>query len=197
MANTLEAARHGEEPLPPRPPRVVAGSYRVHPATLPELTAALRRMSSSKASGEDGVTIAMLRMTWPVIAPHVLSVVNSSLVSGSVPEEWKRAIVVPIHKSGGMTEPSNYRPVSILPVVAKLTESVVCTQLLEYLLSHSILTDAQHGFRPGRLTESAMLDAVSHFMDCLDKGKIACLTTADTSKAFDSVQHQRLLEKMG
>ena len=91
---------------------------------------------------------------------------------------------------------SNYRPVSILPVVAKLVESVVCIQLLQYLLSHSILTDLQHGFRPVRKTESAMLDAVSFFMDCLDRGEIACLTTADTSKAFDSVQHQRLIEKM-
>lgn len=156
-------------------------------------------MSTSRASGEDGVTIAMLRMTWPVIGPQILDVVNSSLVTGIVPDEWKRAIVVPIHKSGSVTEPSQYRPVSILPVVAKLTESVVVTQLMTYLLSHSILPDAQHGFRPGRFTESAMLDVVSYLMDCLDSGpgQIACLTTADTSKAFDSVQHTRLLEKLG
>ena len=81
----------------------------------------------------------------------------------------------------------NYRPVSILPVVAKLAENIVGFQLLEYLLSHSILTDAQHGFRPGRFTESAMLDAVGYLMDSVDKGNIGCLTTADTSKAFDSV----------
>ena len=97
----------GAEPLPPRPPRVVAGSYRVHPATLPELATALDRMSTSKASGEDGVTIAMLRMTWPVIGPHLLDVVNSSLVSGSVPEVWKRVLVVPIHKSDSVTDPCN------------------------------------------------------------------------------------------
>ena len=110
---------------------------------------------------------------------------------------WKRAIVVPIHKSGSVADPCNYRSVSVLPVVGKLAESVVCVQLLRYVQSHSILTDVQHGFRPGRHTESAMLDAVSHFMNCLDKGQIGCLPTADTSKAFDSVQHQRLIEKMG
>ena len=103
--------------------------------------------------------------------------------------------MVPIHKSGDVGEPCNYRPVSILSVVSKLVESVVCTQLLQYLLSHCLLTDIQHGFRPGRQTESAMLDAVSYFMDCIDKGQIGCLTTADTSKALDSVQHSRLLEK--
>ena len=46
-------------------------------------------------------------------------------------------------------------------------------------------------------TESAMLDAVSYLMDGMDRGYVGCLTTADTSKAFDSVQHRRLLEKLG
>ena len=196
VAAELEATQRDSEPLPPRPPRVVAGAYRVRPATLPELSAALGRMSSSKACGEDGVTIGMLRMTWSVIAPHVLEVVNASLVSGVLPGEWKRATVVPIHKSGSTSEPNNYRPVSILPVVAKLVESVVSSQLLEYLIAHSVLTDVQHGFRPGRSTESAMLDTVGYLMDGMDKGYIGCLTTADTSKAFDSVQHSRLLEKL-
>ena len=84
----------------------------------------------------------------------------------------------------------------MLPVVAKLTESVVCSQLLEYLTTHSVLTDAQHGFRPGRFTESAMLDAVGYLLESVDRGNIGCLTTADTSKAFDSVQHPRLLQKL-
>ena len=196
VAAELDAAQRESEPLPPRPPRVVAGAYRVQPATLPELSAALKRMSSSRACGEDGVTVGMLRMTWPVIGPHVLAVVNASLVSGVLPNDWKRATVVPIHKSGSTAEPSNYRPVSLLPVVSKLVESVVCSQLLEYLLSHSILTDVQHGFRPGRFTESAMLDAVGYLMDGMDGGNIGCLTTVDTSKAFDSVQHLRLLDKL-
>ena len=185
------------EHLPPRPPCVVSGSFRVHPATLPELSSALQRMSSSKACTDDGITIQMLRMTLPVIGPHLLTVINSSLVSGVLPSEWKVASVVPIHKSGSTEDPSNYRPVSVLPVVAKLAESVVCSQLLRYLLSHNILCDAQHGFRPGRSTESAMLDTVGYLMDAIDRGHVGCLTTADTSKAFDSVQHRRLLEKLG
>lgn len=63
-------------------------------------------------------------------------------------------------------------------------------------MTHSVLTDAQHGFRPGRFTESAMLDAVGYLLEGVDKGNVGCLTTVDTSKAFDSVQHPRLLEKL-
>ena len=136
-------------------------------------------------------------MTFPVIGPHLLNVINASLVSGVLPDEWKRATVVPIHKSGDADDPSNYRPVSVLPVVEKLAESVVCSQLVQYLMAHDVICDAQHGFRPGRSTESAMLDAVGYLIDALDHGLIGCLTTADTSKAFDSVQHPRLLEKLG
>ena len=197
VAAELETQSAVDPPLPPCPSRVVSGSFRVHPVTLPELHAALRRMSSSNACGDDGITVSMLRLTFPVIAPHLLNVINASIVSGELPREWKVATVVPIFKSGCANDVNNYRPVSIIPTVAKLAERVVCDQLMQYLLSHGVLCDEQHGFRPGRSTESAMLDAVSYITRSLDQGMVSCLATADTSKAFDSVQHGRLLDKLG
>ncbi|XP_043210133.1 uncharacterized protein LOC122375044 [Amphibalanus amphitrite] len=197
VAAALEEAQRVVAPLSPRPTRVVSGAFRVRPVTLPELSAAIQRMSTSRASGDDGVTIGMLRMTFPVIGPHLLNIINASLVSGELPAEWKVARVLPLHKSGPVDDPSNYRPLSLLPTVAKVAESVVCGQLIAYLLAHDILTETQHGFRPGRSTESAMLDTASFLMEGLDGGLIGCLTTADTSKAFDSDQHPRLLEKLG
>lgn len=67
--------------------------------------------------------------------------VNSSIVFGVLPPEWKIATVVPIHKAGSVEDPNNYRPVSILPTVAKLVESVVCLQLTTYLVTHNVLCD--------------------------------------------------------
>ena len=183
--------------LGPRPRRVVSGAFRVYPATLPELSVAVRQMSASKACGDDGITIAMIRMSFPVIAPHLLHVINHSIVSGTLPRAWKVAKVLPLHKAGSVSDPNNYRPISILPTVAKLTERVICNQLMAYLQSHCVLGEEQHGFRPGHSTESAMLDAVGHVVGSIDEGNIACLTTVDTSKAFDSVPHCRLLEKLG
>ena len=78
------------------------------------LSSAMKRMSASKACGVDGVTIGMLRVTFPVIGPHLLNVINSSLVSGKLPAEWKVARVIPLHKSGSVDDPSNYRPLSLL-----------------------------------------------------------------------------------
>ena len=146
--------------------------------------------------GDDGITVSMLRDTFPVVGPHLLHVVNASIVSGIVPLDWKLAFVSPLHKSGSKTDPNNYRPISILPTVAKLAERVVCDQLMGYLSDHSVLCEQQHGFRPGHSTETAMLDAVMYLSESLDKGLIASISAIDTSKAFDSVEHGRLLEKL-
>ena len=195
VASEVGSQAGADDPLTPRPPRVVSGAFRVYPATLPELSAAVKHMSASKACGEDGITIAMIRMTFPVIGPHLLHIVNDSIKSGTLPDAWKTAKVLPLHKSGSVIDPNNYRPISILPTVAKVTERVICNQLMSYLLSHCILGEEQHGFRPGHSTESAMLDAVGHVVRSIDERNIACLTTA-ASKAFNSVPHRRLLEKL-
>ena len=183
--------------LSPRPPRVCSDAFRVKPATLPELSSALKRMSCSKASGSDGITVSMLKMTFPVVGPHLLHVINRSIVEGVLPAEWKVASVTPLFKSGDILDTNNYRPVSILPTVSKLAERVVCDQLMCYLTSCSIICPEQHGFRPAHSTESAMLDAVSYISSKVDGGQVVSLIAADTFKAFDSVEHGRLLEKLG
>ena len=197
VAESLAAAASVGETLGPRPPRVCASAFRVTPATLPELSAALGRMGVSRASGVDGVTIQVLWMTFPVVGPHLLQVVNCSLVTGQVPSMWKTASVLPKFKSGDRSEPQNYRPLSIISVLGKLCDRIVCIQLVTYLLENHVLCPQQYGFRPGHSTEHALLDAVTHVTHEIDVGRIASLVTADTSKAFDSVRHGVLLEKLG
>ena len=196
VAAELAAADTGET-LRPRPPRVVSGAFSPRPATLPELSAALKRMSPSRATGDDGITIDMLRMTFPVVGPHLLHVINSSITRAELPPSWRAATVVPLYKGGDKCDPNNYRPISLLSVVAKLCERVVCSQLMAYLTKHAILCPQQYGFRPGQSTEAALLDAVSFVTDNIDRSRVSALVTADTSKAFDSVEHGRLLEKLG
>ena len=115
----------------------------------------------------------------------------------ALPCQWKVATVVPLHKKGDKSDPNNYRPISVLPVVSKLCERVVCTQLVSYLSEHHLLCPQQYGFRPGLSTEAALLDAVTYTVNNIDRGLVTSLVTADTSKAFDSVEHGRLLDKLG
>ena len=195
VARALEESDVGA-PLSPRPPRVCAGAFSPGPATLPELSAALKRMSSSRACGPDDLTVQMLRSTFSVVGPHLLKIVNHCIAECDLPDDWKAATVTALYKKGDSSDPNNYRPISVIPVVAKLCERVVCTQLMAYLTSHNVLCPQQYGFRPGQSTEAALLDAVTFATDNIDRGMMTSLVTADTSKAFDSVEHGCLLDKL-
>ena len=182
--------------LEPQLPRVVSGAFRVRPVTLSELSTALHRMNSSKAVGPINVCLFLLRKCFAVVGPHLLHVVNHSLASGNVPLIWKLGTVVPLSKEGSVTEPSNYRPISVLSVVGKLTEKVVCSQLLDYVTSHHIIADSQYAYRPSHSTEHAVIDIVCHICNNMDAGKVTAVSSTDLSKAFDCVDHVALLTKL-
>ena len=179
-----------------RPPIVCSSSFTVRPVTLPELSAALGRMSGSRAVGYDGVSLQLIERCFPVIGPHVLRVINMSLVTGEVPKQWKHAKVIPIHKAGEMSQPCNFRPISILSVVSKLAEKLVSTQLITYLTDNHILSPSQYAYRPRHSTEGATVDLVCRVTANSDEGRVTCLSSCDLSKAFDCVDRGALLTKL-
>ena len=183
--------------LHPKPPVVVAGAFKPRPITLPELSRTIAAMNSSGAVGLDGVSLSVVKRCLPVLAPHLLRIVNTSIVTCAFPESWKVATVVPILKSGDESVPSNFRPISLLSHLSKVTEKVVCDQLSSYLASNNIIYGQQYAYRRCHSTEDAVLDAVDWVCQAIDEGEICSLTAADLSKAFDSVNHDILLTKLG
>ena len=153
-------------------------------------------MNKSKAVGPDSVSLEIIRKCFPVLGPHLLHVINHSINTGTVPCLWKQATVVPIFKNGSTSEPSNYRPISILSAVGKLTEKVVSMQLLDYITSNHILSESQYAYRPHHST----LDAITELTSCatknMDDGRITSVTSTDLSKAFDCVNRNLLLTKL-
>ena len=147
------------EPTGPRPYRVCASALELRPATLTKLSAAISRLRGSKAVGIDVIPLHAVKKCLPVTAPHLLHLINRSIASRSFPNAWKIARVTPVYKSGDRADLNNYRPISILSVLSKITEKVVCIQLTSYLLEHHILTPTQYAYRPGHSTEDALLDA--------------------------------------
>ena len=87
---------------------------------------------------EDGITVHMLRSTFPIVGPHLLKIVNHCITKCDLPDQWKAATVTALHKNGDTSDPNNYRPMSVIPVVAKLCERVVCTQLMTYLTAYNV-----------------------------------------------------------
>ena len=135
-------------------------------------------------------------MSFSVIGPVLLHVVNSCLSMNDIPASWKHAQIHPILKSGDPNNPANYRPISILPVIAKVVEKVVQRQLQHYLSSNSLLSPTQHGFRPHHCTESALLQISDRALAGMDQGHISLLCLLDLSKAFDVIAHSKLLDKL-
>ena len=182
--------------LSPRPPTVCSARFQLRPATLPELSHCIRRMSASRAVGLDGVPLFAVRRCFPVVGPHLLRLINLSMRTGVFPECWKLACVVPLPKSGDLTKPCNHRPISLLSVLSKVLEKVVCVQLADYLETNRLLSHCQYAYRSHHSTEDAVLDAVERLFNNADRGLVSTLTAIDLSKAFDSVDHDILLTKL-
>ena len=103
------------------------------------------------------------------------------------------ARVVPIPKSSQTSDPSNYRPVSLLSILSKLLEKHIQSHLLDHLADNCPVSDMQWGFLKGRSTTGALLSAVDSWHQILDSGLNIC---ADLSKAFDKVPHEPLMDKL-
>lgn len=187
----------GETPeLPCRLPRVGSCSFRLVPLTLSELRELVFGMSGSSACGEDGVTMGMLRLSFDAIGGVFLHLLNSSLTNAEIPDSWKHSLVFPIHKSGDPSDPSNFRPISIVPVFAKIVERAVHQQLYSYLSQNHLLSPTQHGFRRGHSTETALISITDQILSANDRGDLSLLCLLDLSKCFDVIDHQKLLTKL-
>ena len=106
----------------------------------------LRNLKRSKSPDLDDILPSLLKDVTSCLAEPLTYLINMSLRTGQVPNEWKQAKVLPNFKSGNATELGNYRPISILPVLSKVLERVVHTQFIDYLESNRLLYKYQFGF---------------------------------------------------
>ena len=153
-------------------------------------------LSVSKSTGADGISARMLKQTTHSITPSVTKLFNLFLQSGIFPDDWKFARIVPIPKSGYPTNPSNYRPISILPLLSKLLERHVYNLLSAHFLENFPLSPCQCGFTLKKSTISALLSFTHDCYEALDNGGEICSVFFDLSKAFDTVPHLPLLNKL-
>ena len=164
--------------------------------TEDQVFALISSLSVMKSTGADGISARMLKQTIHSITPSVTKLFNLSLKTGIFPDDWKFARIVPIPKSGDPTNPSNYRPISILSLLSKLLERHVYNLLSAHFLSFSPLSLCQCGFTSNRSTISALLSFTHDCHRALDNGNELCSIYFDLSKAFDTVPHIPLINKL-
>ena len=155
----------------------------------------IRSININKSPGIDNLHPKLLKEAADYISQPLTYIFNLSLSTGLVPTKLKAARVVPIFKGSGNPEsPGNYRPISILPVCAKILEKIVYEQISQKV--GNCLYMRQYGFRKGVSTSEAIRDLVDNLHNNIHKGHTSTGVFIDFKKAFDTVNHDILLRKM-
>ncbi len=160
------------------------------------LVAAIRDIPPKKASGLDKIPCNVIKGVAGIISESLSILFNKSLISGIFPDDLKSARVAPIFKSGERSDANNYRPISVLSVIAKVFEKIVFKQFYEYLSDNNLLSQNQSGFRPRHSTLTALHKDTMFWLNNMDKRNLNIAVFVDLKKAFDTVDHTILLNKL-
>ena len=129
----------------------------------------INKLDSSKATGLDGIGPKIIKLAGSCLSPSIAELINKSITLGQFPSQLKQAKIFPIFKSGSKTDPSNYRPISILPTISKIFERHVNKHLMGFLNKHKLLLETQSGFRPKHSCQTALIRLIDTWMECIDK----------------------------
>ncbi|PIK60466.1 putative RNA-directed DNA polymerase from mobile element jockey-like [Apostichopus japonicus] len=153
-------------------------------------------LKPKKAAGYDDFKPDIVKQVLPFIVTPLTHICNISFTTGVFPDKLKIAKVLPIFKKGESNIYENYRPISILSCFSKILERLMSNRIINFLDANDILCKEQYGFRPGHSTELALADAIDKLYDSLDKKKTCIGIFLDLSKAFDTIDHRILLNKL-
>ena len=156
----------------------------------------LLKIDSNKSTGIDGISSRMLKLAAPIIAPSIAKLINLSFSLNQFPKHWKTARITPIFKNGNQTEVTNYRPISVLPILSKIAERHVNNALYWFLCDKDLIYPRQSGFRTKHSTETALINIIDDLLFNLDNNCVSGMVMVDYRKAFDMVDHTLLLKKL-
>ena len=173
----------------------VIHSMAILPVVQEEVEKIIRNLKESSA-GWDSIDCKVVKQTFSSFILPLTHVMNLSLSTGVVPIELKVARVIPIFKSGETNIFTNYRPVSVLPLFSKILERLMYTRLLDFINSNGILYDYQFGFRSNHSPNLALIVLVDRISKALADDEYVLGVFLDFSKAFDTVDHNILFQKL-
>ena len=133
-----------------------------------EITDILKGLPNNKKGGIAQIPTFIYKMITPYIAEQLTELINEMIRNSTFPDIWKKALVTPLPKPGDPTNPSNYRPISSLPILSKIAEKIMSSQIRQYLESNSLISHKQYGFREKHSTQSLLLQLSNKWLETLD-----------------------------
>ena len=168
----------------------------IPPMTITEVYQALCHLKQSGTRGLDGIDGKILKLSAPVIAETLTYVYNLCIDKSLFPIQLKQARVIPIFKSGDPSQPSNYRPISILPALSKPLEKHINKHLSKHLETYDLLHINQSGFRQNHSCQTALINLVDQWLHNINEDKFSGALFVDFAKAFDVIDHDLLYRKL-
>lgn len=136
-------------------------------------------------------------MQWNTYIGHFfLQIINESLTNGIFSEKWKTSTITPITKNNNTKKANEHRPINSIPNEEKILEYIVKEQLQEYIESNKILTECQSAYREKHSCETALNLMISECRENKEKGQITIMIFLDLQRAFETVDRERMIEKM-
>ena len=149
-----------------------------------------------KSSGIDYIPSFILKDCFLVLLDQLMYLFNQSIALCTFPDCWKVATITPIPKAGDQSLANNWRPISIIPLIGKMMESLCNSILNNYLDTNDILVDEQYGFRKSRSTGLSIFNYVKFITENMNVNRLVGSIYVDFARAFDSINHVRLIEKL-
>ena len=152
------------------------------------------KLSLNKSVQDTDIPVKILKENADYFAEHICLQFNETICSSKFPKSFKFANVTPVFKQGSRNQKDNYRPVSILPIISKIFEKLICRQLSNHF--DNILSEFQCGFRKGYSPQHCLLLLIDKWKRANDNNKVFGALLTDLLKAFDSICHDLLVAKL-
>lgn len=175
---------------------IVSNQFLFQDVTCSFVKGQINKLKTNKAVDLDRISARLLKDAADIISPSLTKLINLSLSSNKFPAIWKSGKVTALFKKGERTNPSNYRPITILPTISKILERAAYNQLYKFLSDNNLLSAKQYGFRPKLSTGTAILHFTDHVLKNMDSGQLTAAVSLDLTKAFDTVNHELLVKKL-
>ena len=157
---------------------------------------AIKQLKNGEAAGPDKVPTTIVKDVGDLVSKPLSMIFNSSLEKGVFPDIWKLARVTPIFKSGAKKDVNNYRPISVISIFSRILERIVHDQIFEFLLENNVITKNQSAFRKLYSTITSLICSTDHWYENIDNKTLNLTIFLDLKKAFDTVDHKILVEKL-
>ena len=171
-------------------------SFKIQRVTKDFVLKQLRNLNPRKSTGIDEISAKFLKDGANEIKTVITHIINLSIDTGIVPDELKFAKVKPLYKKNSRLDAGNYRPVSILCIISKILERAVYVQIEDYLNKNELLYANQSGFRKSYSTDTCLIDLTDNIRANIANGNYVGMVLLDLQKAFDTVDHDILCQKL-